>query len=407
MIELEDRLRTELATFARRADPARIRPLREPAHRARPRVSGWLAPAAAAAAVTVVILGLTFAGRLAGHRPGTGPAAGVPGYYLTLDQPWSGHFATAVVHNSATGAPLASARIPLADGASPSLTAAADGRTFLVVDNSAAARGPGFYRLRVADGGRAVRAGRLTVKVSPLAVDAVALSPDGSRLALAEQSCHGSRCQYSQIQVLSLANGASKTWRTRASGAPWSLSWAAGGGRVGFLWESGLHAPPPAQRDGYRLLNVTGPGGDLLASGAVVPVAPNPGGDIPPALVTADGRAFITSSTRTVPGPDHHVTVTAKIVELSARTGRVQRVLYAASARGVPRTYGNAGTLDEQGCTVLSLDPAGQHPLARCFLFGRFSFGMLASGRLASLPGIPNLYCVRECRGQMWGTAAW
>jgi hypothetical protein len=411
MTDLEDRLRAELAAFAQRADPALVRPLRKPAVRARPRVPGWLAPAAAAAAVAAVDRGVAFAGRPAGHRPATGPVAGVPRYYLTLDQPRSGHVARAVVHSLATGAALASARIPLQDGESPSVTGAADARTFIVVDNTRQAPGHGygvrFYRLRVGPDGRTVRLDRLPIKVWPLAVDDVALSPDGSRLAIAEQSCRGNRCQYSRIQVRSLVTGATKTWRTGASGAPWHLSWAAGGHLVGFLWESGLHSPPATQRDGYRLLNVAGPAGDLLPAGAVAPVSPNPDGDIPPAFVTPDGRAFITSSTRIVPGRDHHVTVIAKIIKLSARTGRVQRVLYAASARGVPQTYGNAGTLDEQGCAVLSLDPAGQHPLVQCFLLGRFSFGTLASGHLKPLSGIPNIYCARECRGPTWGTAAW
>jgi hypothetical protein len=85
---------------------------------------------------------------------------------------------------------------------------------------------------------------------------------------------------------------------------------------------------------------VAGPGGDLLPAGAVVLVTPDPGGDIPSAFVTPDGRGFITSSTRIVPGRDHYVTAIAKIIKLSARTGQVQRVLYAASARGVPQKYG-------------------------------------------------------------------
>src|SRR5262249_32063540 len=152
---------------------------------------------------------------------------------------------------------------------------------------------------------------------------------------------------------------ATKTWRTRAPGAPWHLSWAAGGHQVGFLWESGVHSPPQAQRSGYRLLNVAGAGGDLLPAGAAVAVTRNPGRGMPPALVTPDGQALIPNSRRTPPGRGHHVTVTTKIISLSARTGRMQRVLYTASARGVPQTYGNSGTRDEQGCTVLSLAPTG------------------------------------------------
>jgi len=152
---------------------------------------------------------------------------------------------------------------------------------------------------------------------------------------------------------------------------------------------------------------MAGNGGDLLPAEGPVRVPPNPGGDIPAALVTADGRAFITSSTRIVPGPDHHVTIITKIIKLSGRSGQVRGVLYAASARGVLQTYGNAGTADEQGCAVLSLDPTGQHPLVRCFLLGRFTFGTLAGGHLRPLPGVPNIDCARECRGQQWGTAAW
>jgi hypothetical protein len=106
---------------------------------------------------------------------------------------------------------------PLLGGESPSVTWAADGRTFIIVDNTYEAPGHGygvrFYRLRVGPDGRAVRLDPLRIKVWPSAVDDVALSPDGSRLAIAEQS------QYSRIQVRSLATGATKTWRTRAPGA--------------------------------------------------------------------------------------------------------------------------------------------------------------------------------------------
>jgi hypothetical protein len=38
---------------------------------------------------------------------------------------------------------------------------------------------------------------------------------------------------------------------------------------------------------------------------------------------------------------------------------------------------------------------------------GRFSFGTLAGGRFAPMAGLPNSYCVRACRGPMWGDATW
>lgn len=415
MTDIEDRLRAELAAFAERADPALIRPLRQPPVRARlqvPRVPGWLAPAAAAAAVAALAIVATFAGQMAGHRtltgPGagvvTGPVAGVPRYFLTLSYGGTGHFVSAVVRSSATGAALDTTRIP--GLGSPDVSAAADGQTFLITAATDANTGAtAFWRLRVGPGGRTVRLDRLPISVRrPLVVDGAALSPDGSQVAIAEQTAC-LRCS-GQIQVRSLATGATRTWRTQASGQPWKISWSAGGGQIGFLWQSNLRSPPPRQRDGYRVLNVTGPRGDLLAARPVVTVPPNPGGDIPAAFVTPDGRGFITSSTL-VSGSPHSVTVITKIIELSARTGRVQRVLYQASKLGVLQTYGNAGDRWEQGCTVLSLDRTGQHPLASCFLLGRFNFGTPANGRLHLLPGIPGINCRQHCRGPMWATAAW
>jgi hypothetical protein len=300
-----------------------------------------------------------------------------------------------VVLSSATGAALVTTPVPQVSG-TPIVTGAADGRTFLIVQGSL------FYRLRVGTGGRSAHLDRLPVQVGALTVDSAALSPDGTSVAVAEQSP-----QYRQVEIRSLATGVTRTWRTRAAGAPWQVSWSADGRQVGFLWETGLHSPPVPQRDGYRLLDVAGRGDDLLAARAVVPVSPNPGGDIPAAFVTADGQGFITSSTQIVPGGNHHVTAITKIIKVSARTGRVQQALYAASRSGVLGRYGNTGDAADQGCTVLSVDPAGQHPLVRCFLLGRFDFGTLTSGRFKPLPEMPNTYCRRTCRGPMSATAAW
>jgi hypothetical protein len=334
----------------------------------------------------------------------------VPPYYLTLDQPSRGRVATAVLRSSATGAVLTRARVPLLGSEQPSVTGSADGRTYVVVDNTFQGAGHGygvrFYRLQAGPQGRSMRVDRLPISTFPLGVDGAALSPDGRELAIAEQSCRGDHCQYNQIQVRSLATGATRTWRTRHEGGPFSLSWA-GSATIGFRWEGALKSPSPRLRAGYRLLDVTGPGGDLLAAGPVVRLRPNPGHDIPAAFVTPDGRAFVTSSTRVARGRDHHVTVTAKIIMVSARTGKVQRVLYTESASGVPRALGRTGSLAEQRCMVLALDRTGEHPLIQCFVMGRFSFGTLIGGHLAPMAGLPNSYCVRQCRGPMWGDATW
>lgn len=294
-------------------------------------------------------------------------------------------------------------------GASPLVTGAADGQTFVVMDGAAQDGGDvTLYRLRAGPGGRTLRVDRLPAGTSGFQVDDVALSPDGSQLAIAEQCCLASSRRFDQLQVRSLATGATRTWRTRAHGAPYNLSWSAGGRQMGFLWVHSLrslHGPPP--RTEYRLLDIAGPGRDLLAGRTATRVRPDPTSDIPAAFVTADGRAFVTSSNRIVHGRDHRVTVISKIIRVSARTGQVQRVLHTESATGVPKVYGRTGPLDSQGCAVLDLDDTGQHPLVQCFVLGRYTFGMVGGGRITPLPGIPNIFCTRACTGPRWGYAAW
>jgi len=368
----------------------------------------WLAPAVAAAAVAALVTGVVYTHQIAGHRQpiagvstavspfnsGTGPIAGLPRYYLTLAKPWSGPpLAMVVVHSSATGAALATRQIRVAKNGQASVTGAADGRTFLIAD------GAKSYLLRIAADGHSVQVSDAPLKAGPSDVTGMALSPDGSKVAIAqEQGTHA------EVQVTSLATAATVTWTSPANGIVPSLSWSAGGHQIGFLWESGLHSPPRQQQDGYRVLPADDPGGDLLAATAVAPASPNPGRDFPPAYLTPDGRSFITSRNQVVPGDP--ATVITKIISLSAQTGRVQQVLYTASAHGHPQTYGSAGTRAEQGCAVLSLDPAGQHPLVQCFLFGRFAFGTIGNGHFKALPGVPNIYCTQECRTE-WATAAW
>jgi hypothetical protein len=94
--------------------------------------------------------------------------------------------------------------------------------------------------------------------------------------------------------------------------------------------------------------------------------------------VTPDGRTVITSEV--IPYTHWFVHgATARIVELDARTGRLERTLYAASAAG------QADNLD-QACNVLSLGPGGRHPLVDCFS----KLGALVNGQIVSLPGFPR-----------------
>ncbi len=434
MTDLEDRLRNDLKELAERAHHGSIRPLRVPPARGGSRLVRWLAPVAAVAAVLGVIVGVSLAGGSAGRQPASGGApAGMPPHYVTLGESDSpqGASVTAVVHDSVTGQALTSVDVPTLKSAggpeSPTITAAADNRTFVITETGEVAVGSAtkkikvpdgrhhgsitirvpaqvthvsrFYVLRVAADGRSASLSRLPVSVSPLAVDDVALSPSGDQLAIAVQSCPAGRCQYSGIRVISLATGAASTWTTRAPGAPWNLSWA-GPGQVMFLWESGLKSPPQTQRNGYRLLSVAGPGGSLLAARPVVSPAPMASGFIPRALLTPDGTAVITSTAQNVRARSGRTTVVARIVELSASTGRLIRVLHVARERTIPGLR-DAGSVDE-ACSVLSLGPAGVHALVECFGFGR-----LDGDRFTALPGVQNPTSITTSGPQIWGTGVW
>jgi hypothetical protein len=399
--ELEERLRRDLKQLSERAGPGSIRPLRDPPARSRSRLVRWLAPVAAVAAVLGVVTGVSLASRSQGHQPASQrpvippqPAGPMPPYYVTAFQAYVGNgsrvVTTAAVHDSATGAVLATVPVPTltAQGGTGglSITAAGDDRTFIITEQPAPAV-MGFYRLRVAANGRSATLGRLPFSVPRyLSVTDVALSPDGRRLAIDVQHCSAKTetCPYTGVRVVTLATGAASTWTTRANGAPFNVSWA-GNERVAFEWQSGVRTPPAGQQTGYRLLSLAGPGRNLMAARPIASPAAEPTFYVPAALVTADGSIVITSTVQNIPDGHGRYTVVGRVVELSASTGQRLRVLYTVTARNA--TGGQNGTADQldQGCNVLSLAPRGVHVLVACFAFGR-----LDGSRFTALPGFPT-----------------
>jgi hypothetical protein len=391
MTDLEDRIRRDLKKFAGRADHEFIRPPLAPQVRGPSRPARWLAPAAAVVAVIVVIAGVSLA---RAHSPGTGTslsagardtARGMPPYYVAFVSRFTRNdtqvHAAAVVHDSATGAALATVAVPtLASGAysdGPDITAAADDRRFVITElgkTGPANHRARFYLLRLAVNGRPASLTRLPISVPrSLAVADVALSPDGTRLAMQEQSCHRGGCDYTGIRVITIATGAVRIWATSARGAPFAVSWA-GNSTVAFLWGSK-----------YRLLNVTSSGGNLLASRPIASPAAQPDGYVPAALLTPDEANLITPTVRNI--PDGHGTFTAKaeIIELSTRTGKLLRILSTTTVHGATRgQQGSAENLDGD-CNVLSLGPAGTNVLVSCFTFGRVD-----NNSFTPLPGFPS-----------------
>jgi hypothetical protein len=379
MTDLEERLRRDLKELSERADPGSIRPLPMPPARKRSRAVRWLAPVAAVAAVIGVIAGVSLVDRSPGQRSASREAPGrMPPYYVIIRNGHAGLPVTVIVRASATGRVLGTLRVPFRlPGGAQDIMGTADGRTFVIND------GNSLYRLRLAADGRPTPLARLRVTV-PI-VDDVALSPDGSTIAFDSQTCTGTQdaCQYSAIRVVSLATGATRTWSTHVpvqAGSMW-ISWD-GNDHVLFSW-AGVGAPP-ARRSGYRLLDVSARGGNLLGARAL-PLPPLPvfdGYSIPqPAFVTPDGRAVITTTLSEV-GSGQSPTVIMKIVERSAGTGRLLRVLHEASEH-----YPAPIALIPDGCWIFSLGPTGVHALVECSS-PKPDFGRLDNGRFTRLPGM-------------------
>jgi hypothetical protein len=332
----------------------------------------WVAPIAAVAAVIGVITGVS----LGTHPPGRQAPPGMPPYYVIVQD--GNPVTTVVVRDSLTGSVLTRARVPFLPGGVSWISGAADGRTF-VMNN-----GNDLFRLRLAADGRSMRISRLPITLTS-SVGNVALSPDGTTVELESQTCTGTpdQCQYTTIRLVSLATGATKTWTAAAptQTGMWS-SWD-GNGHVLFSWAP---AHPTATRpSGYRLLDVTGRGGNLL-SARMLRLPPLPvvtGYSMPEsAFITPDGRAVI-ASTLTAIGSGQSPAVDMKIAEWSLPSGRQLRVLLKGRERP---TLPPAGEI----CWVFALGPTGTHALIEC-PYPKFVFGRWDDGRFTPLPGMTAL----------------
>ena len=311
--------------------------------------------------------GLLLAAAVTGPPPAGAAVAGMPRYYVTAD-----HFRPVVtVRDSATGKVLVTVALPhRIDPKMSQVAAVGDGRTFaLALLDYPRTR---FYRLRVAADGRSAR---LTVlNAAPLPPgeypDGIAVSPDGSRLAVAIQDSGG---QHGAVEVVSLATGAARTWATARPGIPAGLAWA-GGRRLGFFWDAG--ASPGDS--GLWVLDTAAPGHDLLSGRRIVPA--ETGGDaIQYAQLTPAGTVI---AAVTYDGTAHvgRGTVVGGIVELSVRTGRPLRTLLAEHA-AYSADPGQPGWFIGS-CLLAAADRTGRHLLVSCDRFGR-----LDQGRFTRLPG--------------------
>jgi hypothetical protein len=260
-----------------------------PGRRIRP---AWVAPLAAAAAIIIIAAGSvtisslltksaaprpTASGATAGGAP-AGSYTGVPPYYVAVE-----NSSLTVVRATWTGTTLAriTTRTPVA-----SVAGAADGRTFVLDEQRSIVGGnvtwvgqPAFYLLRLTASGAKESLTRLAVPVIPngTVVSGLALSPDGSKLAIDVDSGSWPKPGLMEIMTYALATGASRSWTTSGVTNPHASSGFTGSGVDGaqsISWTADSRTLAfgvgNTSYTGVRLLDTAASGTSLIADSRLV-----------------------------------------------------------------------------------------------------------------------------------------
>lgn len=369
----------------------------QPAPQPKRPAGGWrraAAPLAAALAVAVVIGGLVLVAHLAPtpsrHAGGALAAAadkGMPSLYVTLSFQGEPSRVVADVHASRTGQVLTTVNVGPATGV-PWITADRSGRTYAI---AAGARngGTALYLLRVSGNGHSAKVSKLPINLPRPAshkvlVDGLALSPDGSKLAVALQDVLGKgvRDVAGRMSVYRLAGGAPQTWAAAGDpGLPFNPVWT-GAGQLTFVWQDHLRGSDWFYdgRSQIRSLDTAAPGRNLLSSRV---------------LVTGGGRLGFIQSALAGPGNAPIYAATFRVSGGTSGTARLQ--LAELSATGAVSkvfakpTFHYSGQVQEgrvvARCQVVGIDATGQHTLALCPNFGRID-----NGKFTPLPHSSGIF---------------
>ena len=386
-----DQVRAATRSAAAVITPDQVPPLRldpsttgRPPGRAPKARPAWVAPLAAAAAIVIVAVASATAGSLlarsvptrsggAASTSKTAPASsstavqgmtdghtltGVPRYYVMVKNQ-----STVQVRATATGAALAT--IPTSTPV-VGVTGAADDRTF-VLDAQRQVMGPTvlwpqppkFYLLRLTASGAEQSLTRLNLPALPkgVAMTGLALSPDGSKLAIEVDTQVNESPGLLEMRVYTLATGAYRSWQTNGSTDPEdpggftgsgvdgaaSISWAANSRTLAFDWQN------RAGTDGVRLFDTAASGDNLIADSQLAVVEATSGGQpigaapdylsscVTDAIMSADGSSVVCGyATGTLRSGNRYRTTTG-FIRYSTKTGKQVQVY------GVTTFNGQAG----------------------------------------------------------------
>jgi hypothetical protein len=353
-----------------------------------------LTPLGAGLAVAGLVTGLTLA--LGSPQPrARQPAAGasadgtptpVPRFFVELGLNFNGGTVFAAVHDSQTGKVLSTIQVPDSIGTIPP-NIAADGsdRTFIInATRSGTAGNPGvtaLYRLRLAADGRSETLTRLPVNLLPAGsndvVDGIAVSPDGSQLAVGLQLYDrpdGGLSSHGEIALYSLTGGPTQTWTAPGDvpAMPWDPVWISST-KLAFVWQDHLRGSAIyffTGRSQVRVLDTSAPGHNLLASSDVLLKGGGPLGFIQAAGVGADGSPIDVATFR-VTSIGGSGTATMLLAQVSP-SGTVIKTFETVTESYYGLKQEGAVTTP---CQVIATDATGQHDLAYCPAFGRIDDG--------------------------------
>jgi hypothetical protein len=353
---IEERIRAAARAAADTVTPDSVPDLELPAARSRrlgrqrrPTRSTWtpwaarLAPAAAALVVVAIVItvvevnpaprqgGLGLAtGTAARPAVPAGPRAGsyvrsgqVPTYFVAITA--SG----AAVRLTASGATVATIAPSLPGGTVIAVTAAGDDRTFVLAETARDTDVASFYQYRLGTSGRPGAPARLPMSVAESKMmTSLALSPDGTRLAIAIGSGDGVQ----QVKLYPVHGGPARTWSAAGDAigdlSTSSLSWTADQRTLAFDWQvdSG---------ESVRLLDTSSGGGSLLAASHQAVTVANSASSghtlysCPLGVtITPDGSAVVCPSSSIMKVRDDGSTINSTgFAEFSTATGRLTRIL--------------------------------------------------------------------------------
>jgi hypothetical protein len=401
-------------------------PASGPVRRRMGRLRAWLVPVVAAAGVTAIIL---TAVTLAGHQgtvpaPGTGPGqapggagsgitslAGVPSdlgtrtppppFYVTIVSMGLSRdgleLMTVQVRRTSDGQVTGTVPAPAGWILGRSLSVTADDRTFTfaaetqTVCPSSTPTQTRFYQFGVTSTGHVTGLRAVGKPVTGEPVSEFAASPDGTKVAYAEQGCVASLSAASYagvIHVMNVTSGAVRSWHNTVSAATparvttqiGAMSWTANGRTLvaDYLWQPEEGSPDLA----VLALDATSSGGSLQAHShllfsqdarcAVCMIT---------ALISSDGSTLTAVAETSVPPlPSHPGDPWYRllVLQLSLVTGQPNALLY----RSAPSVGSYEGLVP-----VLSTDGQAQHWLLWNDPEG---FGWISGGKLVPLPKAPS-----------------